>query len=209
MPSRAGHLLLGREPQLAERGQGPGAAAEHRDEDARLAGAQALDVTTELVDPHRHLEAERRRHRVLPVRAAREQRVLSAFRQAGEMRQHGPELAQEDLVGPAHLEKLAGLRDVLRGGAPVHVAAGVAVAGAVERPDQRHQWVAGLREPGAHGGQIEVLQLRLGDDLARGGRGNDAELGLRLGQRRLDVEPRLEARGLGEEGAHAGILDPE
>ena len=112
-------------------------------------------------------------------------------------------------MGLAHLKELAGLRDVLGRGAPVHVAARVAVAGAVELPDERHQRVAGLREPGAHGGQIEVLQLRLGDDLARGGRGNDAELGLRLGQRRLDVEPRLEARGLGEEGAHARVLDPE
>ncbi len=125
------------------------------------------------------------------------------------MDQHGPELAQEDLVGPAYLKELAGLRDVLRGGAPVHIPARVAVAGAVERPDERHQRVAGLREPGAHGGQIEVLQLRLGDDLARGGRRDDAELGLRLGQGRLDVEPRLEARGLGEEGAHARVLDPE
>jgi hypothetical protein len=32
--------------------------------------SQPLDVTAQLVDPHGHLEAERRRHRVLAVCAA-------------------------------------------------------------------------------------------------------------------------------------------
>ena len=51
--------------------------------------------------------------------------------------------------------------------------------------------------------------MRLADNLPRGAPGDDAQLALRLGERRLDVQPRLEARRLGEQRPHAGIVDPE
>src|SRR6185312_3787704 len=60
-----------------------------------------------------------------------------------------------------------------------------------------------------HRGQVEERQVRLAHDLARGPLGDDAELGLRAGERRLHVQPALEARRLGEERAHAGIVDSE
>src|SRR5207245_1775872 len=79
--------------------------------------------------------------------------------------------------------------------------------GAIQLPDERHQRMSGLREAGPDGGENDVLEMRLGDDLASGFHGNDAELGLRLRERGFDVEPRLEARGLGEERADARVLD--
>ncbi len=47
---------------------------------ASIAAAQPLDVAAQLVDPHGHLQPERRRHGVLAVRAARQQRVLRSLR---------------------------------------------------------------------------------------------------------------------------------
>src|SRR5206468_4403270 len=146
---------------------------------------------------------------MLAVRASRKQIVLGPLRQVGERGQELAELAQEDLVGAANLEKEAGLRDVLSRGAPVHVPTGVALARAVQRPDERDDGMAGLRQSRAHGVEVQVFQVRLVDDLAGSVFRDDAELGLRLRQRRLHVEPRLEARSLGEEGPHARILDAE
>ena len=115
------------------------------------------------------------------------------------------ELAQEDRVGPAHEEELAGLGDVLGRRAPVHVSARVALADAVELPDQRHERMAGARESRPDGLPVQEREVRLARDLLGGQRGDDAELGLGLRQRRLHVEPRLVARRLGEERADAGI----
>src|SRR6266581_1994755 len=107
--------------------------------------------------------------------------------------------SKSSLVRSAYLEELAGLRDVLGRGAPVHVAAGITLADAIQRPDQRHQRMAGLRQAGAHGREVQILEMRLADDLASGAFGDNAQLGLRLRQGRLHVEPRLEARGFGEQ----------
>ena len=62
--------------------------------------------------------------------------------------------AQEDIMGATQEEELTGLRDVLRRGTPVHVAAGVAVAHAVQLPDQRHERMAGARQAG-----MDVVQI--------------------------------------------------
>jgi hypothetical protein len=43
----------------------------------------------------------------------------------------------------AQQEKVSGLRDVLRGGAPMHIAAKIAIADAVELPDERHKGMSG------------------------------------------------------------------
>ena len=90
-----------------------------------LAALQALHVAVQLVDPHRHLEPERGWHRVLAVGAAGEQDVLRPLGKVGQRGENGGELAEEYVVGPAHLEELARLGDVLSGGAPVHVTAGI------------------------------------------------------------------------------------
>ena len=75
----------------------------------------------------------------------------------GERDEEGGELAQEDVVGPSREEQLARLRHVLGGRSPVHVAAGVARAGAIELPHQRHQRMPGLGEARPHRVEIEKL----------------------------------------------------
>ena len=112
-------------------------------------------------------------------------------------------------MGPAHLEELARLGDVLGGGAPVHVAAGVSLARMVQRPHQRHQRVAGARQTLPDRPQIQERQVSLADDLPRGGRGNHPQLTLRLGKRGLDIQPGLEASRLGEQCPYTGVVDPE
>src|SRR3989442_1630400 len=64
-------------------------------------------------------------------------------------------------------------------------------------------------QAGPHRFEIEVRQVRLASDLAGGAIGNDAQLGLRLRQGRLDVEPGLEARGFREQRPHPWVVDPE
>jgi hypothetical protein len=208
-PQPRRHLLLGGQAGRAQRGERPGAAAQHGHEHAPLAALQTLHVTDDLVDPHRHLEAEGGGHGVLAVRAPGEQGVLGPLGEIGPGGQNRGELPQEDLVGPAHLEELAGLRDVLGGRAPVHVAAGVALTGAVQRPHQRDQRVSGARQPLPDRREIQEGEVRLANDLPRSRLGNDAQLALRLGESGLDVQPGLEARGLGEERADTGVLDAE
>jgi hypothetical protein len=51
--------------------------------------------------------------------------------------------------------------------------------------------------------------VRLADDLPGGGLRDDAELGLRLRERGLDIQPGLKARGFREQRADARILDAE
>jgi hypothetical protein len=67
----------------------------------------------------------------------------------------------------------------------------------------------GLGQPRPHRRQIEILQVRLARDLPRGRLRDDAQLRLRLRERRLDIEPRLKPRGLGEQRPHPRILDPQ
>ena len=146
---------------------------------------------------------------MLAVGAAGKEHVLGTLGQVGQRGQDRRELAQKDLVRMPHLEELAGLGDVLGGGAPVHVATGLALTGAIELPDQRHQRMAGAGQALAHRGQVEEGEVRLGDDLARGRLRDDLQLGLGQRERGLDVQPRLKARRLREEGPYAGVVDAE
>ena len=79
-PRQRGHPLLRAQAQLAQRGEGARAASQHGHEHAPLAALQALHVAAQLVDPHRHLEAEGGGHRVLAVGAAGQQHVPGASR---------------------------------------------------------------------------------------------------------------------------------
>jgi hypothetical protein len=67
----------------------------------------------------------------------------------------------------------------------------------------------GLGQPRPHRAEIEEGQLRLAGDLSRGRLGNDAELGLGLGEGGFHVEPGLEARRFREERPPPGVIDAE
>ena len=186
----------------------PARAAEHRDEDARRRLLQPLDMADQLVDPHRDLEAERRRHRVLAVRAAGDRHVGAALGEIGGGGQRVADQAQEDAVRLAQHQQVAGLRDVLRRRAPMHPAAMRLADDARQFPDQRHDRVAGAGEALVDALAVEQVEPRRGGDrLGRLVR-DDAELGLRLGQRGLDIEPGLPAVFHAVEGADAGIGHP-
>ena len=122
------HQRLRRQAQLAQRREGAGTAAQHGDEDALLAAAQAFHVAAQLIDPYRHLVTKGCWDRVLPMRSSRQQGVLGLLGEVGQQVEQGGQLGEEDRMRPPHQQKLSGLRDVLRRRAPVHVAASVTVA---------------------------------------------------------------------------------
>ena len=157
LPADAG---LHRRALLAERGEGAGAAAQHGDEQARRRLLQPLDVAQQLVDPHRDLVAEGRRHRVLAVGAAGHRHVGAALGEIGHRGQRLADLAQEDRVRLAQHQKVAGLRDVLRRGAPMHPAAMRLADDAAELPDQRHERVAGAGEALVDARAVQQLEPR-------------------------------------------------
>ena len=177
----------------------------HQDPLARL--AQAFAVTQQLVDPAGHLQPEGGRQRRDRVGPGDHQRI------AGPARQHR-EPVQEDVQRPlrfiqhiAHFQGLRGVLDILRGRAEMHVLARAGAAVPLQRAQQGHQRVPGaghtlgdlLQVDGRKPGGLRDLQRRLGR--------NDADIGLRQRQRRLHVEPALQAAVATEDPAahRAGV----
>ena len=117
------------------------------------------------------------------------------------------DLLEKDAMGLAQHQEVAGLGDVLRRRAPMHPAAMRLADNPAQLPDQRHDGVAGARETFVEPGAVhQVVMRRLYD--GRGGFvGDDAEFGLRLGQRRLDIEPGLPAVLQPIKRANAGVGD--
>ena len=107
----------------------------------------------------------------------------------------------------AQHQKVTGLRDVLRRRAPMHPAAMRLADDAAELPDQRHQRMAGAGEAFVDALAVHQLELRICSNRLRGLGGDDAELGLGVGEGGLDVEPGLPAVLQPIERAHAGIGD--
>jgi len=199
------HPGLHRRPVLAERGEGAGAAAEHRDKNPRRRLLETLDVAQQFVDPHRRLVAKGRGHSVLAVSAAGDRHVGAALGEIGRRVQRVADQPQEDVMRLAQHKQIAGLGYVLRRRAPVHPAAMRLADDSRQFPDQRHDRVAGAREPLVDALAVEEVEAGgAGDSLGRFLR-DDAELGLRAGQRDLDIEPGLPAVFLLVEGADAGV----
>ena len=144
---------------------------------------------------------------MLSVRAAGEGCVGGGFGEVCEEVEEVGELVEEDAVGAAEVEELAGLGDVLGGCAPVDIAAGIAVADAVEFPDHGYEGVSGAGEAFADFVHVEVFVARLALDFLGGVFGDDAEFGLRLRECDFDVEPCLYSRGFAEDFADAWVAD--
>jgi hypothetical protein len=99
----------------------------------------------------------------------------------------------------SHLENLARVLDVLRRGAVVDELASVAWARLLEGAEQPDERVPRTADLVAHPAEVEVLYARrLGDPL-RLIVGHQAQLRLAEGQRRLDIEPALEAADVAED----------
>ena len=111
----------------------------------------------------------------------------------------GQDLAQFADVGVdaveriAHLERDGGVHDVLRGGAPMDVAAGFA-AHRDELVHERQDRIADDVGLVAHVIEVDALDLRLAcDDLGRLGR-NHADTRLGLGERDFGIDVALDQR---------------
>jgi len=127
------------------------------------------------------------------MRSARDQRVGGALSERRHRVEHVGDLPEEDVVRSTQQDQLAGLRDVLCGRAPVDVAAGVALADAIEFPNDRYQPVPRDAQPLDDAVAIEQFQLRLARDLVGRLGGDHPHLRLGTRERHLDVEPRLPA----------------
>ena len=143
------------------------------------------------------------------MRSAGQQRVFGTLRQGRQGGEDGGQLLQEDVMRLSHLEELPGLRYILRGRTPVHVPTSVSLTDPVQFPDEWHERVARARQPGVYGFQVNVREVRLTRNLLGSAGRDDAQVSLRQCQRRFHIEPRLEARCFGEQGAHARIFNPE
>ena len=165
-------------------------------------------MAAKFVNPNRNFVAVSCGDGVLTVRASRQRGVLGGFGEIRKQRQQVGELRQEYAVDAAQVEQFARLRDVLRGSAPVDIAAGVPFADAVKLPHHRHKRMPRARQALADVVHIQILELCLGRNLFGGVRRYDAQFGLRLRQRHFHVQPRLNARRLPEQRARARIAHP-
>ena len=126
-PSSLAERLLHLEPLVAERGQRAGGAGELADQHARLQLREPFGVAVEHREPDRGLVAERHRQRLLQMGAAGHRRVAIALRQIGEDAAQRRRCRASMIARPArNLQHHGGIHDVLRGRAPMHIAAGLA-----------------------------------------------------------------------------------
>ncbi len=93
---------------------------------------------------------------------------------------------------PQH-QQVAGLGDVLRRGAPMHPAAMRLPDDTGKLPHQRHDGVPGASEPLVDPRAVQQFHPRPARNRLGGIARNDAQLGLRPGQRDLHVQPGLPA----------------
>ena len=160
-----------------------------------------MDVGDQRLRPDRAFQAECDRQRLLQMRPPGHHRVAVLFRLRDQCGDHAGERGADQRQALAHLEHRGGVHDVLRGGAPVRPAAGLA-RGARQARDQADHRVADIARTGGKFLGDEVFHARgAGDRLGRIRR-DDAEPRLHAGKRRLDVEHALEIRVLVEHRAH-------
>ena len=146
-----------------------------------------------LIHPHRHFEAERRRHRVLAVRAPGQHHVRAAFRQIRHRPQRRADQAQENVVRLPENEQIAGLHDVLRRRPPMDPAAMRFADDAGEFPDERNNGVTGPHKRLIDPHAVHQMQMRLLRNRHRGILRDNPQIRLRAGQRRFHVHPALPA----------------
>ena len=189
------------EALVAERGQRAGRAGELADQHARLQFSEALAVARDHAEPDRRLVAERHRQGVLQVRAAGHHRVAMLLGERGERRVERGQVGLDQRQRIAHLQDSGGVHDVLGGGAPVHVAAGIAalLGELVHEADDGIADEVGL---GLELGEVDGIGARQPPDGLRRLLGDHADAGLGGGQRHLDLDVARDRRLVAEHFAH-------
>ena len=145
---------------------------------------------------------------MLAVSAAGDRHVGAALGEIGHRQEGIADQAEQDPMRLAQYQQIAGLGDVLGRRTPMHPAAIWLAGDAGEFPDQRHDGVAGAGKALVDAGTVEQFEPGRARDRLRRPLGDDAEVLLRLSQRRLDLEPGLPAALLAIERADAGIGHP-
>jgi len=142
---------------------------------------------------------------VLAVRAPGDRHVGAALGEIGHRHERLADEPQKDPVRLAQYQQVAGLRDVLRRGAPMHPAA-IGLAGdSAQLPNQGHDRMASTREPLVDPRAVEEFEMRGPPDRRRRALGDDPQLLLCLGECRLDIEPSLPAVFEAVERADTGV----
>ncbi|MCY1437160.1 hypothetical protein D9M71_533110 [compost metagenome] len=160
-------------------------------------------MAVEHAQPHRALVAESDRQCVLQVGAAGHRRVTVALRQLDQQAAHGLDITLDDGQCGTHLQDHGGVHDVLGGGAPVHVAAGLATQ-LRQLFDQRQDRVADDFGFVLHQRQVEGLVARQLGNLHRGFARDDPTACFGLGQGHFDFDVTLDQRFVGEHRTHFG-----
>ena len=196
---------LGGQPGPDPDGAGPlggvrAAGAEERHDGDPLVGLlQTRALAAHLVEQSGQCRAEGGRHGLLGVRAAGHHGAGVLGGALGQGVAEALEPLVQGLQGAGHLERQCGVHDVLGGRAVVDapVGAGGAVGG--DLPDQPEDRVADVLRVPPQPVAVDVPDPCGADD-GLGVRGpDDAQRGLRRGQRPFDAQPRLDAGVLAEE----------
>ncbi len=104
-------------------------------------------------------------------------------------------------MGFSELKHGAGIEHVLGGRPEMEIFAVAVGAHRLELAQRRHQRMVDLADARADHFEVDVPDLGLAGDLVGRRLGDDAELGLRQGESRLEVEPLLDAILVVEDGA--------
>ena len=192
------HVTLDRGIDVGERAD---RARQLADRD-RVAGAQQpLPVAPDLHRPERQLHAERGGLGVDAVRAPDHRRVAELARPRRDRRLQLLGRGKDAVERTRHLQCERGVDHVARREAVVHPRPRGLADALLHDVDERGDIVVGDLLALVHRGHVDPRALAHGS--RRVGR-NDAELGPRLDREDLDLEPRAEARLVGEEVGDVG-----
>jgi len=119
--------------------------------------------------------------------AAGEQRIAMALRQVREDLAQRRNILGDDVEAGADLQHYGCVHDILGGGAPMHVAAGLA-AHLHELVDEWQDRIADDVGLVTKVIEVELVDIRIRGDLTRGFGGDHAAFGLRLRERHFDFD---------------------
>ena len=175
------------EPLAAEGGERAGRAAELHHLDTWLQFLEPLRVALKHGEPDGRLVAERDGQRLLQMSAPRHHSIAVLVAERGKRLAKGGDVLANEAEAFAHLKHAGAIHDVLRGRAPMQVAAGVTALRrdlAHERQDRIADDLGLLLEPG----HVQAFGAGLGGNRLGRLRRDDAGCSLGFRQRHLDLD---------------------
>ena len=183
----------------AERRQRSRRATELDDENSGRGLIQSLDVRDQWRRPHRALEAERGRDRVLKMSAAGNRRVAKLCGSISERARERDQVAPHDCKRAPQLQDERGIEDVLSGRAKMDVARGFVACDSAQLLHQRDDGIADAARALGDVVEPQVLDPSGAADRVGDGRRHQADFRFRAGEGGLDVEHELQMSTIGKE----------